>query len=102
MNPGKMKGVTHVRVKKLKGGGVTITPAIRNAASAFGPLPFFRPTRRKAKRKRNIAEGYMAGGVFHPIRASYDYNVMRAGEGTKTMRLLTGGGKKKKRKRARR
>jgi len=26
-NPGKMKGVTKVRVKKLKGGGVTITPA---------------------------------------------------------------------------
>lgn len=25
-NPGKMKGVTKVRVKKLKGGGVTITP----------------------------------------------------------------------------
>lgn len=26
-NPAKMKGVTKVRVKKLKGGGVTITPA---------------------------------------------------------------------------
>jgi len=26
-NPSKMKGVTKVRVKKLKGGGVTITPA---------------------------------------------------------------------------
>jgi hypothetical protein len=25
-NPSKMKGVTRVRVKKLKGGGVTITP----------------------------------------------------------------------------
>jgi|SRR5208282_2042717 len=25
-NPGKMKGVTRVRVKRLKGGGVTITP----------------------------------------------------------------------------
>ena len=25
-NPGKMKGVSRVRVKKLKGGGVTITP----------------------------------------------------------------------------
>ena len=25
-NPSKMKGVTKVRVKKLKGGGVTITP----------------------------------------------------------------------------
>jgi hypothetical protein len=26
-NPRKMKGVKNVRVKKLKGGGVTITPA---------------------------------------------------------------------------
>lgn len=26
-NPSKMKGVSNVRVKKLKGGGVTITPA---------------------------------------------------------------------------
>jgi hypothetical protein len=25
-NPGQMKGVTHVRVRKLKGGGVTVTP----------------------------------------------------------------------------
>lgn len=25
----KMKGVTHVRVRKLKGGGVSITPAAR-------------------------------------------------------------------------
>ena len=25
-NPGRMKGVTHVRVRKLKDGGVTITP----------------------------------------------------------------------------
>ena len=25
-NPGKMRGVTHVRVKKLKDGGLTITP----------------------------------------------------------------------------
>lgn len=29
-NPGHMKGVTHVRVKKLKGGGVTITPVHSN------------------------------------------------------------------------
>ena len=26
MNPGKMKGVTKVRVRKLKGGGVSIVP----------------------------------------------------------------------------
>lgn len=25
-NPGKMRGVTHVRVRKLKGGGVTVSP----------------------------------------------------------------------------
>jgi hypothetical protein len=26
MNPAKMRGVTHVRVRKLRGGGVSITP----------------------------------------------------------------------------
>jgi len=28
-NPGQMQGVTHVRIKTLKGGGVTITPVRR-------------------------------------------------------------------------
>jgi hypothetical protein len=35
LNPAKMKGVTHVRVKKLRGGGVSITPVVRNPGKAF-------------------------------------------------------------------
>lgn len=34
-------------------------------------------------RRANIAEGYMAGGVFHPIRHSADYDSARAGESGK-------------------
>ena len=83
MNPSKMKGVTHVRVKKLTGGGLTIIP-VRTIGNP--------------RRRRNISEGFYSGGVFHPIRASYDYNVMRSGDGTKLMRSLTGGGKGKRRK----
>lgn len=75
MNPAKMRGVSHVRVRKLKNGGLTITPV-----------------------RSNIAEGYMAGGIFHPIRASYDYSVLRSGEATPIMRKLTGGGKKRKKR----
>lgn len=31
--------------------------------------------------RQNIAEGFYAGGVFHPIRHSPDYDPSRAGEG---------------------
>lgn len=31
-------------------------------------------------RTKNVAMGYMAGGVFHPIRASADYDESRVGE----------------------
>jgi|SRR5579885_2867758 hypothetical protein len=40
-------------------------------------------------KRRNISEGFYAGGVFHPIRSAADYDPSRAGEG---------GGKKRKRK----
>jgi hypothetical protein len=40
----------------------------------------------RRKRVPNIAQGFWANGVFHPIRASADYDPRRAGEG---------GGKKK-------
>lgn len=33
--------------------------------------------------RRNVEMGYHAKGVFHPIRASYDYSASRAGEGRK-------------------
>ncbi len=35
----------------------------------------------KAFVKKNIAEGFWDGGIFHPIRASSDYSRGRAGEG---------------------
>lgn len=34
-------------------------------------------------RVKNVAEGFMAGGVFHPIRHSSDYDAGRVGEGTR-------------------
>lgn len=32
------------------------------------------------RKRRNVAMGFMNGGVFHPIRASDDYSRRRAGE----------------------
>lgn len=32
------------------------------------------------KRRRNIEQGFWANGVFHPIRASSDYNPKRGGD----------------------
>jgi hypothetical protein len=32
------------------------------------------------KKRRNVAQGFMAGGVFHPIRSSYDYDPERAND----------------------
>lgn len=32
------------------------------------------------KKRRNISQGYIKGGVFHPIRAASDYSRTRAGE----------------------
>ena len=43
LNPGKMKGVSNVRIKKLKGGGVTITP--------LHGIPVRRRRRTKKRRK---------------------------------------------------
>lgn len=56
INPA-MRGATAVRVKKLKGGGVTITPV-----------------------KGNVAEGFYDATGFHPIRKSRDYDADRAGD----------------------
>ena len=65
MNPAKMRGVKMVRVKKLKGGGVTITPV-----------------RKKSARRRNesISEGYYNETGFHPIRSADDYDPEAVGE----------------------
>lgn len=36
--------------------------------------------KRKTARRRNVAQGFWAGGSFHPIRASKDYNEFMAGD----------------------
>jgi hypothetical protein len=60
MNPGK-KMPQAVRVKRLKGGGFTVTPV--------------------TVKKGNVAAGfYDEDGVFHPIRSSYDYSPSRGGD----------------------
>jgi hypothetical protein len=53
-----MRKATSVRVQRLKGGVIKLTPL-----------------------RRNITEGFYSGGVFHPIRAASDYDPGRAGEG---------------------
>ncbi len=55
MNPGKMKGVTHVRVKKLKGGGVTITPAQSNGRVIAG---YGSTTMNPRRRNGRVIAGY--------------------------------------------
>jgi hypothetical protein len=38
------------------------------------------------RRRRNIEQGFYAGGVFHPIRSSSDYNPKRGGDmGSRSM-----------------
>lgn len=44
-------------------------------------------------RRANISQGYMVGGVFHPIRSAADYDPSRVGEGGKKKRKVA---KKKK------
>ena len=39
--------------------------------------------------KRNMANGYIAGGVFHPIRSSPDYDPSAVGEKRKTKKKTT-------------
>jgi hypothetical protein len=55
---------------------------------------------RKTTKRGNVAEGFYSDGVFHPIRASSDYNRKRAGEADwqfKGGHAVKVGGKKRKR-----
>lgn len=56
MNPA-FRSATHVRVKHLKNGAVTIIPL-----------------------RKNVAQGFYDGTGFHPIRSSRDYDPERAGD----------------------
>lgn len=52
----------------------------------------------KRRKARNVAAGFMdEDGIFHPIRASYDYSGKRAGEGgrSKAKSKKKKGGKRK-------
>lgn len=58
----------------------------KNPAKPIGRAVFFGQSQKKAlangrRYLRNVAAGfYDDEGVFHPIRASYDYSAKRAGE----------------------
>ena len=51
--------------------GYVLIPARRNPGGKVVPI-----------RMKNVAAGFMdEDGIFHPIRASFDYSPSRAGEG---------------------
>lgn len=60
----------------------TWEPAHAIRQNADGTIDVLRE-KNTGKRRANISEGFMAGGVFHPIRAAGDYDASRAGEARK-------------------
>jgi hypothetical protein len=78
-NPSKMKGVTRVRVKKLKGGGVTITPVKTNpywpeGSSRTSGLKILKKWYAKGKRARTGGKYSSVGAAFDAARGK-SYNV---------------------------
>lgn len=57
----------------------TWQPAHAIRQNADGSVDILRE--KNSGRRANISEGFMAGGVFHPIRHSADYDASRVGEG---------------------
>ena len=55
----------------IKGGAYHIDEVFTNRAGKVA---------RRVKRRRNIQQGFYSGGVFHPIRASSDYDSSRGGD----------------------
>ena len=56
--------------------GYVLVPAVRNPGGKIVP-----------RRGKNVAAGFVdEDGIFHPIRASFDYSPKRAGEGRKRRR----------------
>lgn len=51
--------------------------------------------KRGTGKRRNVEQGYMAGGVFHPIRSSSDYSAKRAHEAVKKKARFATKGKKR-------
>lgn len=54
------------------------SPAHAIRRNADGSVDILRE--KNSGRRANISEGFMAGGVFHPIRSAADYDASRAGE----------------------
>ena len=57
----------------------TWQPAHAIRQNADGTVDILRE--KNSGRRANISEGFMAGGVFHPIRSASDYDAGRVGEG---------------------
>lgn len=80
LNPPKGKWIKATGVKFNRNGTVSI-----------------KATGKARKNPRNVAEGFYAGGVFHPIRGAYDYDRVRGGDDEK-FKLGSVGRTAKKRK----
>lgn len=78
--PYKREGNPTVPTSSLPIG--TWEPAHAIRQNADGTIDVLRE-KNTGKRRANISEGFMAGGVFHPIRAAGDYDASRAGEARK-------------------
>jgi len=75
--PYKREGNPTVSVSSLPIG--TWQPAHAIRQNADGTVDILRE--KNSGRRANISEGFMAGGVFHPIRSASDYDAGRVGEG---------------------
>ncbi len=70
------QGNPTVSVSSLPIGSWEPAHAIRQ--NADGSIDILRE--KNTGRRKNISEGFMAGGVFHPIRSAADYDESRVGE----------------------
>lgn len=80
---------TRFKAEKIRSSNPTVTansipigewsPAHAIRRNADGSVDILRE--KNSGRRANISEGFMAGGVFHPIRSAADYDASRVGEG---------------------
>lgn len=75
--PYKREGNPTVTASSIPIGEWSPAHAIRR--NADGTVDILRE-KNSGKRRANISEGFMAGGVFHPIRSAADYDASRVGE----------------------
>lgn len=77
--PYKREGNPTITTSSIPVGEWTPAHAIRR--NADGTVDVLRE--KNSGRRANISQGYMVGGVFHPIRSAADYDPSRVGEGGK-------------------